>query len=68
MGLTQFIRTKPDLDKAGIMAALARCEGCDASLAGLLDTTFEAKQTDEFFIDTGLDEAAVRRELDGTIS
>ena len=49
-GLNQFIRTKSEIDKPGVIKALGERQGCSASLAGLLDETFAVTQKDEFFI------------------
>lgn len=58
-GLPQFIRTKEELDKPALIAALGRRTGCDATLADLLDLAFEVRQTDEFFIDCTIGEAPI---------
>lgn len=65
-----FIRTKHELDKEAIIAALRQPLGEDASAEQLHDRRVLATelrltvtQTDEFFIDTGLDEAAIRASL-----
>lgn len=56
----RFIRTKTEFDKQAVIKAIA-----EPDVARTLRTVLEVVQTDEFFIDTGLDEAAVRKQLEG---
>lgn len=54
-----FLRTKTELDKQALIKALVE----DRPMAGPLgERGVSISQTDEFFIDTGLDEAAARKE------
>lgn len=54
-----FLRTKVDLDKQAVIKAVQADEGVAAVFAEILTV----HQTDEFFIDTGLDEDELKKEL-----
>jgi phage host-nuclease inhibitor protein Gam len=54
-----FLRTKVDLDKQAVIKAVQADEG----VAVVFSEILTVQQTDEFFIDTGLDEDALRKEL-----
>lgn len=54
-----FIRTKVELDKQAIIKAVQGDEAIGNRFSGVLGVV----QSDEFFIDAGLDEEAIRKEL-----
>ncbi|MFO6448913.1 host-nuclease inhibitor Gam family protein [Erythrobacter sp. NE805] len=54
-----FLRTKVDLDKQAVIKAVQADEGVAAVFAEILTV----QQTDEFFIDTGLDEDELKKEI-----
>lgn len=54
----RFLRTKVELDKQAIIKAIG-----EEDVAGVLEDRLTVKQTDEFFIDTGLTEEDARQRL-----
>lgn len=54
-----FLRTKIELDKHAVIKAVT----ADADLAETFASHFTVAQTDEFFIDTGLNEDELKKEL-----
>lgn len=54
-----FLRTKIDLDKQAVIKAVM----ADTKLAETFAAHLSVEQSDEFFIDTGLDEAELKKEL-----
>lgn len=56
----RFVRTKTELDKQAIIKAIG-----EPRVAKVFTTVLTVDQTDEFFIDTGLDPEAVRAEQAG---
>lgn len=54
----RFIRNKPELDKQAIIKAFG-----EEPVAGTFAPVLSVVQTDEFFIDCGLDETAIRARL-----
>ncbi len=54
----RFLRTKVELDKQAIIKAIG-----EEDVAGVLENRLTVKQTDEFFIDTGLTEEDARQRL-----
>lgn len=55
----EFLRTKTDLDKQAVIKAVQADEAVAAVFAEILTV----QQADEFFIDTGLDEDELKKEL-----
>ena len=54
-----FLRTKTELDKQAVIKAVL----VDAKTAELFAARLTVEQTDEFFIDTGLDEDELKKEI-----
>lgn len=57
-----FLRTKTELDKQAVIKAVQ----ADEEIAARFAAHLTVEQTDEFFIDTGLDEDALRQEAAAT--
>jgi phage host-nuclease inhibitor protein Gam len=55
----EFLRPKVELDKQAIIKAVM----ADPKIAARFEAHLTVEQTDEFFIDTGLDEEALKKEI-----
>ena len=58
---TDFLRTKTELDKQAVIKAIHA--DADPEAIELFGTRLAVEQADEFFIDTGLDEDELKKEL-----
>ena len=62
-GKLRFLRTKTTLDKEAVIKAMRSTDDSDAAIRTFSRKGLVVEQADEFFIDTGLDEATIKKEL-----
>ncbi len=60
LGKTRFLRKKVELDKPAVIKAIG-----EPGVAKVFAKVLTVNQTDEFFIDTGIDREAIAKEISG---